>query len=250
MTPLVFVKERRYAAGMAVLTRPFSPAYEAATASPAPARATPADAFRAGRKTWLTGERLDMAALAASLGISRPTLYKWCGDREQLLTDIIWSITESTFERALRETEGLRGTERVLAVARQFLSVLAASAALRAYVRNETHAAIRLLTKRGGFQDRLVDKVAVFLAEERARGNLATSADARLVAYAIVRVSEGAFYNDAIAAVDPRLDDAALRRATGPGGNLPDHLQREERTRATAARRRAADGSVDDRGRA
>jgi hypothetical protein len=47
-----------------------------------------------------------------------------------------------------------------------------------------------------------------FLAEEGARSNLPPSADARLVAYAIVRVGEGAFYNDAIAAVDPRLDDA------------------------------------------
>jgi AcrR family transcriptional regulator len=192
---------------MAVMARPFSAAYEAAK-SAAPARATPGDALRAARKTWLTGERLDMGALAASLGISRPTLYKWCGDREQLLTDIVWSITESTFDRALSDTEGLRGTERVLAVARHFLSVLASSTALRAYVRNETHAAIRLLTTRGGFQDRLVDKVAGFLADEAARGGLTLSADARLAAYAIVRVSEGSFYNDAIAAVDPRLDDA------------------------------------------
>ena len=193
---------------MAVMAQTFSAAYEAANSSPARVRATPADAFRAARKAWLTGDRLDMAALAASLGISRPTLYKWCGDREQLLTDIIWSITESTFDRALSDTARLRGTERVLAVSRHFLSVLAASTALRAYVRNETHAAIRLLTTRGGFQDRLVGKVAAFLTEEVALGNLALNGDVQLVAYAIVRVSEGSFYNDAIAAVDPRLDEA------------------------------------------
>jgi hypothetical protein len=49
---------------------------------------------------------------------------------------------------------------------------------------------------------------SAFLADEAARGGLTLSADASLAAYAIVRVSEGSFYNDAIAAVDPRLDDA------------------------------------------
>jgi hypothetical protein len=80
---------------------------------------------------------------------------------------------------------------------------------LHAYVRNETHAAIRLLTTRGGFQDRFVAKIAAALSDEASRSQLTLKAEPELLAYAIVRVTEGFLYNDAIAAVEPRLEDAA-----------------------------------------
>ena len=96
----------------------------------------------------------------------------------------------------------------MLAVAERFLRNVTESPAMQAYVRNETHAAIRLITTRGGFQDRLVDKIAAFLVAEVDRSDLRLGADPQLVAYALVRVSEGFLYNDAIAAVEPRLGDA------------------------------------------
>lgn len=193
---------------MTASPRAFSAAYEAANASPPRPRATPADAFRAATTTWLRGQRIDMGALAASLGVSRPTLYKWCGGREQLLTDVLWSLTETIFDLAVASTGRLRGTKRVLAVAAKFMGQVTESPAMHAYVRNETHAAIRLITTRGGLQDRLVDKIAAFLLAETERSDLRLNADPHLVAYAIVRVSEGFLYNDTIAAVEPRLDDA------------------------------------------
>ena len=42
----------------------------------------PLDALREGRRWFLAGQRVDMSELAAALGISRATLYRWVGDRE------------------------------------------------------------------------------------------------------------------------------------------------------------------------
>jgi Tetracyclin repressor-like, C-terminal domain len=67
---------------------------------------------------------------------------------------------------------------------------------------------VRLLTTRGGFQDRLVNKIAEFLRFESDRSSLTLRADPWLIAYAIVRTTEGFLYNDAVAAVEPRFDDA------------------------------------------
>jgi AcrR family transcriptional regulator len=187
---------------------PFSPAYQAVLSSTAPRRPTPADAFKAARRTWLAGERLDMAALALSLGISRPTLYKWCGDREQLLTDVIWSIADVTLDNVIAATGRMRGVNRALEVMARFTAATAASPPFKTYLRNETHNALRLLTTRRGFQDRLVNKIAEFLRSESERSSLTLRADPRLIAYAIVRTTEGFLYNDAVAAIEPRFEDA------------------------------------------
>jgi AcrR family transcriptional regulator len=146
-----------------------------------------------------------MAALALSLGVSRPTLYKWCGDR--LLTDVIWSVADVTLDDIIAKSARMRGANRVIHVATRFAAAITESPPLNTYIRNETHNALRLLTTRGGFQDRLVDKVAEFLRAEVERGPLELRADARSVAYAIIRVTEGFIYNDAIAAVEPRLTE-------------------------------------------
>jgi AcrR family transcriptional regulator len=81
-------------------------------------QATPAGAFRGARRMFLRGERLDMQALAAELGISRATLYRWCGHREQLLADVLWSLSHQLFERAKAEHPRHTGAERVMAVFR------------------------------------------------------------------------------------------------------------------------------------
>src|SRR4051812_37056578 len=73
-------------------TRAFSDAMAGAEA--VEQRPTPAAVFERAREVIRAGERLDMAALAAHVGISRPTLYRWTGDRERLLADVSWSEVE------------------------------------------------------------------------------------------------------------------------------------------------------------
>src|ERR1700744_5771094 len=84
-----------------------SVAYRASRSLPAGQRAapaTPAAAFRVARRRFLAGERLDMQALALELGVSRQTLYRWAGSREELLCDVLFSLSDASFEEAKRAT--------------------------------------------------------------------------------------------------------------------------------------------------
>jgi AcrR family transcriptional regulator len=179
------------------------------TASAAPA-ATPATAFRAARRRYLSGERIDMRALAVELGVSRATLYRWTGPREQLISDVVFSLSDDVFERAKRETAHLSGPERLLTVFRLHVEALVSAAALQAFLRNETHAALRILTARdGSVQQRTVARLAELYREEQAAGTFHPRADPDVLAYAVVRLTEGFIYNDAIAAVEPAVEQAA-----------------------------------------
>jgi AcrR family transcriptional regulator len=173
-------------------------------------RATPAAAFRAARRTFLRCERLDMRALALELGISRATLYRWTGDRDTLLSDVLWSLSDDVFEQAKQATVQLRGTERLLAVFRRHVEVLIEARPLRMFLRQETHAALRILTARDGLvQPRTIQKLAELYREEQEAGNFQPAVDVDTLAYAVVRVTEGFIYNDAVVAVEPELERAA-----------------------------------------
>jgi AcrR family transcriptional regulator len=171
---------------------------------------SPATAFGAARRRYLAGERIDMRALAGELGVSRATLYRWTGPREQLISDVVFSLSDDVFERAKRDTAHLSGTERLLAVFRLHVEALVAAPALQAFLRHETHAALRILTARdGSVQRRTVTRLAELYREEQAAGTFHPRADPGVLAYAVVRITEGFIYNDAIAAVEPAVEEAA-----------------------------------------
>lgn len=170
--------------------------------------ATTADAYTLATRTYLAGERLDMRELARQLDISRNTLYRWTGGRERLLQDVIWALSERAITDIWASTSRRRGTSRLLESLRQYVEVVTASAALHAFLRNETYVALRLLTSRGPFQDRLVAEVRSLVEEEIARGTFTPRGDVGLLSYAVVRLIEGFVYNDAIVEREPAVDEA------------------------------------------
>ncbi|MEU6559304.1 QsdR family transcriptional regulator [Nocardia nova] len=171
-------------------------------------RATPAGAFDLAMQTYLRGERLDMRELATQLDVGRTTIYRWTGDRERLLADLIWYQSQRALDAIWAATTELRGSTRLLTTARAYLEQISADAPFLAFVRNETRTALRLLTTRGPYQNRLVSKVGELLDEEADRTGLPLRADTGLLAYSAVRIIEGFAYNDAIAQIDLRIDDA------------------------------------------
>jgi AcrR family transcriptional regulator len=175
-------------------------------------RATPAAAFRAARRMYLKGQRLDMQALATELGVSRATLYRWTGDREQLLSDVLWSLSDDLFEQAKADNPDHTGTQRLLAIYRQHLGALVEAEPLHTFLRQETHAALRILTSHeGGVQPRTVATLAELYREEQQAGTFKPRADVTDLAYAVVRLTEAFIYNDAIVAIQP----AEVERAAG-----------------------------------
>jgi hypothetical protein len=74
---------------------------------------------------FLKGERVDMPALADELGVSSKTLYGWCGERDQLLGEIVGSLSEELLRRAKADHVEHSGAGRILAIYRQYLGALA-----------------------------------------------------------------------------------------------------------------------------
>jgi AcrR family transcriptional regulator len=173
-------------------------------------RATPAGAFYAARGRYLAGRRIDMQALAAELGVSRPTLYRWTGGREQLLSDVLFSFSDASFQRAKRATAHLSGPERLIASFRVHVEALVTAGPLAMFLQQETQAALRILTSRNStVQIRTVSRLAELYREEQETGAFAPPTDVDTLAYAVVKVTEAFIYNDAIVAVEPEVDRAA-----------------------------------------
>ena len=81
---------------------------------------------------------------------------------------------------------------------------------LHVFLEQETHAALRILTSPdGGVQPRTVWKLAELYREEQQAGDFEPKADINTLAYAVVRITEGFIYNDAIATVELGLERAA-----------------------------------------
>ena len=172
--------------------------------------ATPAAAFRAARRMYLRGQRVDMQALAAELGISRTTLYRWTGQREQLLADVVWSLSDEIFEQAKLDHSRHTGVPRLLAIFRQHVGALVTAEPLHVFLQQETHTALRILTSpAGGVQPRTIGKLADLYREEERTTTWRPRLDLETLAFAVVRVTESFIYNDALLTRDPELERAA-----------------------------------------
>lgn len=187
------------------------PELPAARPHEAQTRVRSTDARAAARDVYLSGRRLDMLGLSRKLGVGRTTLYRWCGHRERLLSDVIWSVTEDRIHAFETATVGLQGKERLREGIRLFMESAANDPALHAFLRNETHAALRLMTTSGAGDtqhDRLVAELARLIREENEREDMHLRAEPEVVAMTLVRVMEAFIYNDTIARVEPRIDEA------------------------------------------
>jgi AcrR family transcriptional regulator len=167
------------------------------------ARLNPTDAFLRARQWWLAGRRVDMSALAADLGVSRVTLYRWVGSRDRLLVDVIWSLARRTLDNIEAEADD-GGPERIVRIVTRFVEDVISNAGMQRWLAEEGESAMRLLTiAQNGFQPRLVDAMRDLLTAETEAGRLDLPVDLREVAYVIVRLIESYTYLDLITGERP-----------------------------------------------
>src|SRR6266508_1540066 len=171
--------------------------------------AGPVDAFHAARRKWLGQERIDMGELATELGISRATLYRWVGSREQLIGEIIWSLGEAEIAH-LRETVRTKSVEGYLELTERFLAATLSNVVLRRFVEAQPESALRILhSKDGVVQRRLIDFNTEMLQELIDAGELETRLDAHDLAFAVVRIGESFSWTDYITGDEPDASKAA-----------------------------------------
>jgi len=157
-------------------------------------------AFRRARETFIAGERIDMGRLATSLGVDRTSLFRWVGNRDALLSEVLWSLAVPTLEQADAAAAGMHGAERVASVLTTFVHDLITAEYFRTFLRREPARALRLLTtKESQIQRRYVAEVEALVDTELGPRPLGRDIEAREIAYLLVRISESFTYADLIA---------------------------------------------------
>lgn len=145
-----------------------------------------------------------MQSLAAELGVSRGTLYRWTGDRERLLGDVMSSVTQASIERAKAEATGT-GAERILGILDGVFHRVVTSDFFLKFLENESAVALRLITGReAGVQARFVQAMEAIIREEEDKGDFTSPVDANTLAYAIARLMEAFLYNDTLTGLEPQ----------------------------------------------
>ena len=170
-------------------------------------------AFRRARSTVIAGDRLDMTALAAALGVDRTSLFRWVGNRDALLAEVLWSLAEAALDRIdgdVRRT----GRDRVVGVLTRFTTALIEAPYFRLFLQREPARALRLLTTAASpVQARFVAVTETLVREEADAHRLETVLPAHDLAYLLVRVAESFSYADLIAGEQPDAERAAAALA-------------------------------------
>ncbi|GAB3157678.1 QsdR family transcriptional regulator [Amycolatopsis stemonae] len=166
-------------------------------------------ALQLARRMFTARQRVEVNDLAAALNVNRVTIYRWLGDRDAVLAEVIWRLGERTIREAYAAAEGTGGT-RIANTMSVFVRQTLAHAGMRHFLTSETETALRVLTRgEQTFQPRLVALVEELLTREHEAGAL-TAGELGLhdLAYLCVRVGESFVYTDAITGEPPDPDRA------------------------------------------
>ncbi|MWB99306.1 hypothetical protein GB864_12200 [Agromyces sp. MMS17-SY077] len=161
-------------------------------------------AFLIARESFIAGRRIDMGALAATLGIDRTSLFRWVGNRDALLSEVLWSLAVPTLAQAEAAVTERAGAERIAELLTRFVDDLNTAPYFREFLRREPARALRLLTtKESEIQRRYVATAEWLVRRDLGSAPLDGAIDVHELAYLLVRVSESFTYADLIAGDEP-----------------------------------------------
>lgn len=160
-------------------------------------------AFIRARQLFIAGDRIDMGDLAAELGVDRTSLFRWVGNRDALLAEVLWSLAVPT----LNQVHGFvhaRGAARIVGVLTGFVDALITAEYFRTFLRREPARALRLLTsKESEMQRRFVAVIEHLVETETLAGTLALPLPSREIASLLARIVESFCYSDLITGEAP-----------------------------------------------
>ena len=149
---------------------------------------------------WIyEGRRLDMQGLADELGVSRVTLFRRVGSREELISQALWRLTERMLEIAVERWEAERpeGELHTPGTIRHINAMVAGSTGLRRLLDDEPALTMRVLTDpRGRVQSGIVALNEELLRRDMEEFGLVTIIEPSALAYALVRLGESFLYAD------------------------------------------------------
>jgi AcrR family transcriptional regulator len=208
------------------LTRP--PASRAPEASRAPKSSSNANLSARIVSTaalWIyEGKRVDMQGLADELGVSRVTLFRRVGGREELISQALWRLTERMLQIAVERWEAERpeGELHTPGTIRHINAMVAGSVGLRRLLDDEPTLTMRVLTDPHGLIQRgFVAFNEMLLRQDMEEFGLVTIIEPSALAYALLRLGESFLYADVIAARKPDVETANRLQQALIEGILP-----------------------------
>lgn len=167
-------------------------------------------AFIGARNAFIEGNRISMGDLADELGVDRTSLFRWVGNRDALLSEVLWSLAVPTFVQAEQASAHLTGAPRVSAMLTEFVDGLINAEYFRLFLKREPARALKLLTtKESPIQRRLTATIEWFLRREMGERPLDGAIDPASLAYLLTRVLESFSYADLISGDEPSVERAA-----------------------------------------
>jgi AcrR family transcriptional regulator len=177
---------------------------------PTPPSVTALDALRAARRMWLRAGTLDMGKLVAELGISRATLYRWVGDRDRLLSEVLWSLALDTLTGARRAATA-EGPDFVAQVLDGFMCDITYHPAMRHFLERDPDYALRILTAQESvIRIRMTAAVHELLTQQVEAATLVPPLDLDTLSYLFVRIMESFMYSDLLAGAEPETHKATV----------------------------------------
>jgi AcrR family transcriptional regulator len=170
---------------------------------------TPLDALRLARERWVQGGRLDMGSLAAELGVSRATLYRWVGTKELLLGEVLWSYAEASLYAARANARGSGPDFLVDAIERYMRAALEFEPLMRFIEQDPQYALKVIASKHSPMQRRSIAAMRNQLADLVQAGGFEPALHLDDLAYVIVRVVESYLFSDVITGSEPDIGRAA-----------------------------------------
>jgi AcrR family transcriptional regulator len=171
-----------------------------------PAAASREDVLDAGLYRYLRGQRVDVQAIAAELGLGRATVYRWFGSREKLLGEVIIRATEPVLAEARSGLAG-KGGPGLLDTFDRFNRALADAPALGAFVEQERDTSLRIIASGAGIvQPRIVELITDLITEEVEAGTYEPKVEPSVLGFAIVKLAQAFLFNDAVVGIRGDVD--------------------------------------------
>jgi AcrR family transcriptional regulator len=161
-----------------------------------------------------------MATVAERSGVGRTSLYRWFGDRDGLIGEILARYLESTIEQGYRKSRA-RGGSRVARAIETLIRDSAAQAPLLQLLRTQPQVMLKIImAPSGAVHARSIATVEALIERERHTGRYRPILDARSLAFILVQIGQSFMWVRAATGAAPdveetmRVTNALLRAET------------------------------------
>lgn len=162
----------------------------------------------------LEGTLPEMAELSQRTGVGRTTLYRWFGDRERLIGDVLARYLARALEDGYQRSRA-RGAARIVRAVEALIRETAEREALLRVLRENPHVILGVVMRPGGaVQSRSVSVMTDLIEREVVRGRLTPLFDPPTLAFVLVQVGQLHLWARAATGEEPDIAETIRITAT------------------------------------